>query len=516
MTKKWFGIKSEDGSMLIEGLIALALLLIIVTSMVPIFTLTSKSTSNNKMQTIAYNAATAEIERVKSLDYDDVGLVNGSPAGVLTRDADKTIEGLAFHVVTNVKWVDDSTDGLATDGTDPDGRDYKAVKVTYSWDGVFGHKDLTLNTIIARESEESAILGGNIIVTVRDPQGNPIEDAVVQITAGPGLSNPVTAYTDEHGEVIFYSLAVSVSANDYTLQASKTGLVGQPKLNPLPSTVVLGSTTNVSFTLDMPGRLIVHLVDTDTVEITTSSKITLQSGDMNATDYTSASGGPFEVDNLYPGTYQITPFADSYETTAAASAEISAGQLTVVTIPLNRAPQQLATFIVHDSSDDPISGAHIDLLDNVTGGTSSGTTTETGTYTFQLPEHNFNLTVTATGFVDREESITVSSSGDNTFDIEMQTVPPAPSTGSILVRTQKLSNHYGDPRNNVRVRVQRTSPPFSAEQLTGTYAQGETIFNNLDEGWYTVARWKSSTSQWLNSTPVYVNANQTSNCTLTW
>jgi hypothetical protein len=513
MIKKWFDIKSEDGSMLVEGLIALALLLIIVTSMVPLFTLTSKTTSNNKLQTIAYNAATAEIERIKSLDYDDVGLVSGSPAGVLTRDADKTIEGLAFHVVTNVKWVDDSTDGLATNGTDPDGRDYKAVKVTYSWNGVFGHKDLSINTIIARESEESAIIGGNIIATVRDPQGNPIEDAVVQITAGPGLTNPITAYTDEHGEVIFYSLAVSVSANDYTLQASKTGLVGQPKLNPLPSTVVLGSTTNVSFTLDTPGRLIVHLVDTDTAEITTSSKVTLQSGDMNATDYTSASGGPFEVDNLYPGTYQITPFADSYETTAAASAQINAGQLTVVTITLNRTPQQLATFIVHNSSNNAISGAHIDLLDTVTAGTASGTTDATGTCRIQLSEHNFDVSVTATGYINYTGSITVSSSGDNTFDIEMQTPPPP---GSLKVRAQKQNYSYGDPRDGVRIRVSQTSPPFSVEQVTGTYAHGETLFINLSAGWYLVERWSSYYNDWVNDTSVHVNSGQTTNCTFTW
>jgi hypothetical protein len=399
--------RSESGSILIEGLIALALLLIIVSAMVPMFTLSSKTTANNKIQTIAYNAASEELEKIKAMDYDDIGTVGGYPEGTITRDTNRTIEGIDFSITADVKWQDDPDDGLTADEEDPDGRDYKLVTVTIAWEGVFGPKSLRLNTKIARQSEDQAFIGGNVKVIVQDSLGNPIEDVCITMPICPSTSSEIKGYTDELGEFIFYALNPSTTTDDCTMTASKSGYLVQPGLEQQATTVLLCKTSTVMFVMERPGTLSVKLVDQDENPITTSSTITVASASTSDTVYADPTGGSYTLNNLYPGIWTVLPVAEGYEaTTTASAAQVNPAQLTVLTIKLQELTPLPREFYVYDYDTGlPIDDAQVSLTNLGTGVNTVGTSDSSGTCDMNLINGTYSLSVSKADYYADDSEI---------------------------------------------------------------------------------------------------------------
>ena len=86
--------------------------------------------------------------------------------------------------------------------------------------------------------------GGNIIITVKDSNGNPVEGASVSSTLTPGGKATLAGVTDSNGVIKFNEL----TPGTYTLQISKSGYVTET----ISVNVAAGETKQASATLQSP------------------------------------------------------------------------------------------------------------------------------------------------------------------------------------------------------------------------------------------------------------------------
>jgi hypothetical protein len=469
----------QAGYGLIEILIALSVLLVATTSLIPAFVLSAETSKRNETRTIAYSIAQQEIEKIKNLPYDEIGLINGNPPGVLEPDVDKKIAGLSVHIKTRVRWVDDESDGLAPSDSDP--RDYKKLTVWVTWQTLLKKNTLSVSTIISRQSKEQIAVGGNILVTVKRLNGDPIEDAKVEITTGP--SAPITDWSDEKGECFFPMLKESESEGDYSITVSKPGLIAQPNLNPQTTTVKNGEIRYLEFIMEPPGKLIVKLVDPLGEIIEKPSKIKLVHPDAGILNL-NEKRGYFVVEEIFPGSWEIYSHAASYESPAEPTiAIVNSFSTTEVEITLKPRPQGLLHLQVFDNSTkQPLPYAQVTIKNLQTNESIETETNQQGILETQLEVGEYELTVAKEGYITVIQTFTIKESGNTFLYIYLN---QAKKFGEILVRTEYVG---GAPRNNVWIKV--VGYRYKKILKTGTYAPGEALFSNLKPGTYVTYRWK--------------------------
>jgi hypothetical protein len=484
----------QAGYGLIEILIALSVLLIATTSLIPAFVLSAETSKRNETRTIAYNIAQEEIEKIKNLPYDDVGLINGNPPGVLEPDVDKKVAGLPVHIKIRIRWVDDESDDVAPADSDP--RDYKKVTVWVTWQTLLQKNTLSLSTIISRQSKEQIALGGNILVTVKRLNGDPIEDAKVEITTGP--SAPITDWSDEKGECFFPMLKESESEGDYTVTVSKPGLIAQSNLSTQTTTVKNGEIRYLEFIMEPPGQLIVKLVDPLGEIIEKPSKIKLVHPDAGTLNF-NEKRGYFVINDIFPGTWEIYPHAASYESPEEPTiVTITSLYTTEIEITLKPKPQgELHLEVYDNATKEPVPNAKVVITNLQTQDSIEAETNVQGILETQLEVGEYQLEITKTGYLTFIQSFTIKESGNTFLTIYLN---KAEKYGAILVRTEYVD---GSPRNNVWVRV--LGNRYRKILKTGTYAPGEALFNNLKPGTYLVYKWKWG---WRNLRVVIVEAGQ--------
>lgn len=487
---------AEKGSAYIDILIGLAVLLIALSSLVPLFVLAIDTVKDNEFKTIAQELAAKEIEAIKGLDYDDIGTPQGNPEGILEPNRAEEVNGKNFSISCQVKWVDDPSDGQVPDDVDP--RDYKEVTVKVTWSTALKTNSLSLSTLIARESQEALPLGGNLVVLVKDSAGIPLANARVDLTSGPDA--PKHDFTDEEGRILFPLLQVG----NYEVEASLPEYVPSPNLNPQSTTITAGQTNYLEFILEKPAQLTVKLLDPWNQLITKRSHLTLSHPDAGQITTTSPNG-LFEFSELFPGIWEVTNAkAASYEPTSGPVVETKYGEpalLELILIP--RPSGNLHITVYQAETSETIAQATIKLTNLDTSETADGQTNQQGIFEISLEAGTYLLEVSKEGYNPSSQNVEVYPSENQFLDVYLT---PQPSGGSLLVRTESLRN--GRPINNIRIRV--IGSQYDAEKITGSFQPGEALFENLEPGYYRVYRWSTWRRRWVHQRWVWVQANQMS------
>jgi type II secretory pathway pseudopilin PulG len=472
-------LRDEAGFTLMEVVIAISLIVLAFTAIMPLYFSITKYVVSNRERAESNTVAARDMERIRSVAYEKVGLVSGNPSGIFVAEKDETrADGKIFHISTRISWVDDPMDGTAAAGTDPMPNDYKIAKVTVTNQGsTTVLAEITSN--IARASEEPPVSGGNIIVKVFLADGvTPLSDVQVNITTGP--SSPEQGWTLSDGTALFAELTPSVTAGDYTIAISKDGYIVRPDQYLLTTTVIFGQTRTVSFIMDQPGHLTVRLQNPDGSLISKVSHITVSNVVTGDKTY-DANSGLFDFPAFFPGDYQITATATSY---------LPSGSATTVTLPRNGSQTVSITL-------QPIQNGHLNLTtyDNETHALLSSTTVK---LTNQSNGQVYNTTTNASGnlLIDLEPAIYTMDLSHDTYQpyTAMVTITSSitttttayllgyPQVGSIRVKAVKNSN--GKAKSGVLVRV--TGSGY--DQQGTTNSSGEVVFSNLNRGAYTVYR----------------------------
>ncbi|MDF9745116.1 carboxypeptidase regulatory-like domain-containing protein [Natrinema salsiterrestre] len=291
-------------------------------------------------------------------------------------------------------------------------------------------------------SEEPAT--GTVEGTVTDADGDPISGATVTV-------GNETVTTAEDG-----TYAVDLEAGEYTLEISAEGYQDASE----EVAVEAGATTTADVTLEpvpTDGTLEGTVTDTDGEPI---ADATVTVGDQQTT---TDENGTYSLE-LEAGEYSLAVSADGYEDASrTVTVEVETTTTADVTVE-ERAGSVEGT--VTDADDEPIAGA------SVTVGDQETTTDENGTYSLELEPGEYTLAVSAEGYVDASETVTVEAGATATADV---TLEPVPTDGTL---EGTVTDTDGEPIAGATVTV--------GDQQTTTDDNG-TYSLELEAGEYTLA-----------------------------
>jgi len=493
--------KDERGFGYVDILVAVTILLLVTMSLTSLFVHEFKSIQSNVEKTTAKEIVAQEMEKIKSLSYDDIGMLHGNPEGIL--EPSKTIEkdNRQFQLETRVKWEDDPSDEIFPQDSDP--RDYKKVAITVSWDGIHNNQSYKLTNFFARESQPPLPAGGNIVALVNHyPDNAPAENVKVNLLSGP--FTPKYDYTNENGQIIFPLIA------EGTYEAgidSPMGYSGTPESQ--ETTIGVGNTEYVQFYIARSSSLTVRLVDPSDNLIDKHSRLAL-SHPLGIEITAEESNGEFQFDDLFPGIWVVDEaWAASYEPTSGDTIEVESGESNIFKIVLTPRPPANIHLTVYDNiTGDPIDNAAISLTNVETSENITGTTNTQGIYENSMDAGTYELIVSKDGYETYSNTMTLPPSENTVLDVFLE---PEAQVGAIRVRTERRWNHA--PRNNISIRVIGTNG-YDHIQQTGDYAPGETLFTDLEPGAYDVSlKWGSS---WIAHRNVQVNADETAYVLYSW
>ncbi len=125
--------KQNEAFSTIELLFAIAIFGLVFTALFVSLSLSFKVSAINKSKVGAIAILNKEVEQIRAMKYENIGLPGHEPAGSLLANKSETLNAVTYDINTQVFWVDDPKDGLQTNGTDSDPQDYKAVKLRALW-----------------------------------------------------------------------------------------------------------------------------------------------------------------------------------------------------------------------------------------------------------------------------------------------------------------------------------------------------------------------------------------------
>lgn len=255
--------KTTAGFTLIDILIGLALFSIVSFGVYGVYANILNSIVRNQWRTIAVSVLENQIETIRGMKYEDVGIAGGYPSGTISATSTVFQAGIPFLLTTTVRTVDDPFDGTAT-STPPDisPADYKIVQLTATCriDTCFNFNPISITTTVAPDTGlETASNNGSIFITTFDAYGKPVANANVTVTNNT-LTPHILVNDTTNNDGFLALLDFPTSTMSYNIKVSKTGyssdqtypLGGASNPNPLKtdSTVAKQQITSVSFAID--------------------------------------------------------------------------------------------------------------------------------------------------------------------------------------------------------------------------------------------------------------------------
>ncbi|WP_175480088.1 carboxypeptidase-like regulatory domain-containing protein [Natrinema salaciae] len=235
---------------------------------------------------------------------------------------------------------------------------------------------------------------GTVAGTVTDADGEPVANATV--TAG---DQETTTAADG-------SYELELEPGEYALAVSADGYEDASE----NVTVEADATATVDVTLDAESTTgTIGGVVTDAAGEPVANA-TVAAGDQQTT--TSESGCYALV--LEPGEYALAVSADGYEN-ASEDVTVDAGTTTTVNVTLElESTTGTVEGTVTDADGEPVANA------TVTAGDQEATTDANGSYVLELEAGDYTVTVSADGYEDASEDVTVEADATTTADVTLQ------------------------------------------------------------------------------------------------
>jgi len=258
--------RPSSGFTLIEIVIALALFVLITTSIYLVSENILSAISRNQSRSALVGLIEREIETVRGMDYDDIGIIGGVPDGLIEASRVLTINNLEVRLDATIRAIDDPFDG--TIGGTPNDiapADYKLVEFTASCLNCSSRiNSVTMTTTAAPRNLENATDNGALFINVFDSSGVPVQGADVHVENN--VLTPTINIDDEtDGGGVLQLVDIPTSTQAYEISVSKGGYsssqtypLGDPS-NPNPikqhATVITQEVTSVSFAIDKVSTL---------------------------------------------------------------------------------------------------------------------------------------------------------------------------------------------------------------------------------------------------------------------
>ena len=248
----------SNGASLIDVIFGVSIMLIIFIGIFGIFKLSIELVSSSKSKTGALALANEQMEFIRSLSYNAVGVVGGIPAGNIEQEEIIILNKTIYTRRTFIQYIDDLKDGLEEEDENLITADYKLVKVEIKWTIGDTERKFSLISNIVPKGIETFEGGGTLIINSIDAYGMPIAGAQVNIknnTIFPTID--LMAFTNNFGKIMFPG---SPAAADYEIIVTKDGYstaktydadANNPNPDPGHLTVAEKETTRSTFAIDL-------------------------------------------------------------------------------------------------------------------------------------------------------------------------------------------------------------------------------------------------------------------------
>ena len=249
-----------DGFSLIEIIIAIAIFLIIGSGVYLSYANILDVISRTRTHTLATSLINKQIEAIRNLPYDSVGVVGGAPSGVIPASTTVVYEGQQFVINTFVRNVDDAFDG-ETGGSPNDTApaDYRLVELQIDCPTCFNFVPVVFSTWVSPQNLETSTQNGSLFVNVFDANGFPISNANV-LVKNTAVSPTITINDSTNSSGTLQLVDIATSTNAYQITVSKSGYTTRQTYtpgdssNPNPvqphATVASQQITGISFAID--------------------------------------------------------------------------------------------------------------------------------------------------------------------------------------------------------------------------------------------------------------------------
>lgn len=264
----------ESGVSLIESVIAVAIFVLLALGMYNAFDSAMSVVQTSRTVVAMTSLGNEQIEIVRNLPFEDVGVVSGVPEGLIPHTQTITRGGTDYEVTTTVRNVDDPFDGQigSTTNNDLSPADYKLVEVEVDCPGcshTLGPNSFT--TYVAPQGLETTSTNGALFVEVLNASGLPVPDATVHIENNAEIppvviddvtnNNGLLQIVDTVPGVDAYEISVS-KAGYSSAQTYAPGAVGNPNPKKEHSTVQVQTLTEVTLFIDEASEIDVSTIDT--------------------------------------------------------------------------------------------------------------------------------------------------------------------------------------------------------------------------------------------------------------
>ncbi len=250
----------QKGFSLIESLVGASVFLIIALSVYATYSKTMDVVSYTRLKIVAAALANEQFEIMRNLSFEDVGIVNGLPAGSVPRTQVLMRDRKEFTVTTTIRNVDDPFDGtIGGTPNDLSPADYKLVEVEISCSSCRNFSPLQFTSWIAPRALETATTNGALFVRAFDAEGQPIQGVSVHIENNSAIpSFSINDTTNNEG--VLQVVDTPPGAGAYEIEVSKsgyssdrtylTGAIDNPNPAKPHATVATQELTQISFSID--------------------------------------------------------------------------------------------------------------------------------------------------------------------------------------------------------------------------------------------------------------------------
>jgi len=294
-------IKNQKSFTLVEVLVGTSLILIVFLGIFGAYQLGLKIVSQSKNKIVATSIANGEIEKIRNLSYEKIGIINGTlptPSGILEAESTSTINNVEYKIERKIKYIVDEADG--TGAQDSCNWDYKRVEIKVSWSGRFPD-EIKLATDISPKDKVQEIQscqaqpGGILTISVFDAYGNFVSSPLIEVK-DPSTNETVVSATPSTGKYDFplatstYKVIVS-KGSEYTVD--RTYGTDEIAIPETPNPIVLkDEITKVSFQIDKVSSFSIETLSSwgqdyfsdsflNESKISTSSNVSISNGEVN-------------------------------------------------------------------------------------------------------------------------------------------------------------------------------------------------------------------------------------------
>ncbi|MFO7807673.1 MAG: carboxypeptidase-like regulatory domain-containing protein [Candidatus Moraniibacteriota bacterium] len=426
---------NEKGVSIIEALVSIAVISFVTVSIYLALSGAVKNMGEAKHRTGAIALANEKMEILRSLPYEEVGVIGGIVDGPVVAQEEVNKNGFKYTVKTDVRYVDDPFDG--TGDEDSVSTDYKKAQVTVEWQALEEQESVEFFSIFVPDGIENNAGGGTLAINTINASGEIVPDAQVILDSledSPEIY--YTAETNASGSLTLQgvpeqSYRISLSKSDFE-DVSTYPNPPESSFNPVNSDVIIeeGDFYSKDFIINKTGNLKIRALDIYDESIVEDLEVHLEGGkkignspttyNLNDTSSTDSSGeidygevspGPYEILNageLETSIYKYIGTSDEVDFSVASEED----KMITLLFAEKEKPSLLVDVFEQDT-EDPISGVSVNLTSTEMDQTI--TTGESGWVYFpdktdpatEMENKEYQLSISKDGYQDVNQAVNI-------------------------------------------------------------------------------------------------------------